>query len=628
MAKVALLIGVSEYEPSLTPLPAAVMNVQAIAKVLQHPERGGFARADVKQLVNPDPQKMQEAIKRLFGDRQKDDLVILYFSGYGIKDDSGKLYLATRLTRKNSKGQLVKETAVPASLVRKIVSDSRSKRQVVILDCWFSGTFVENLSAKNNDSVDIYTQLGGKGRVVFTSTTATQNPFKQQEAKLSTYTYYFVEGIRTGVADRDNNGVVSMYELHEYVKRKVQQGTPAMQLEIYGVQEDLKLPLAQAPISDPKLKYRKAVERLVTDDEISTVTRRTLEALRDSLGLTTEDAIAIEAEVLKPYQEYKQKLQQYEQTFVKAVQSRYPLRQETRKELRRLQQVLGLRDEDVIPIKAQIIPSIPRKNFQMFIGLGIAAVITAIAVYPYIQKFLGETIQQNAQNTTPGKISTFTDWCLQKAAIPPDAKHTINMLLKQASTQNCQQANSILSSRQSLSLSKSKIVDISPLSFFKNLTLLDLSNNQIENLTPLSSLTNLKLLNLNQNNIADVSKLNSLRNIQALYLWGNQINDITSLANLTSLKQLNLGANQIVDIKPLSSLTNIETLNLYNNQIEDVTPLRSLTNLDQLFLNQNKIQDVKSLSSLKNLKQLNLSSNSIDNKTCPIPDPNEIICIF
>jgi uncharacterized caspase-like protein len=93
MAKVALLIGVSEYQPGLNPLPASVKDVQAIAKVLQHPEMGGFASSDIQTLENPEPQKMQEAIEALFSDRRKDDLAVLYFSGHGIKDESGKLYL-------------------------------------------------------------------------------------------------------------------------------------------------------------------------------------------------------------------------------------------------------------------------------------------------------------------------------------------------------------------------------------------------------------------------------------------------------------------------------------------------------------------------------------------------------
>ncbi|WP_375495684.1 caspase domain-containing protein, partial [uncultured Nostoc sp.] len=203
MAKVALLIGVSEYEPGLNPLPASVKDMQAIAKVLQHPEMGGFAEADIQQLENPDPQKMQEAIETLFSDRRKDDLAIVYFSGHGIKDESGKLYLATRLTRKNSQGQLIKSTAVPASFIHNIMSESPSKRLVIILDCCFSGAFAEGWSAKDDGSVDIRSQLGGEGRVALTSSTSTQYSFQQEGANLSTYTHYLVEGIETGAADLD-----------------------------------------------------------------------------------------------------------------------------------------------------------------------------------------------------------------------------------------------------------------------------------------------------------------------------------------------------------------------------------------------------------------------------------------
>lgn len=70
MAKFALLIGVSEYEhPELTPLPGAAKDVEAMQRVLQHPEMGGFAEANVQKLINPDPQRIQEAIEALFSDR-------------------------------------------------------------------------------------------------------------------------------------------------------------------------------------------------------------------------------------------------------------------------------------------------------------------------------------------------------------------------------------------------------------------------------------------------------------------------------------------------------------------------------------------------------------------------------
>ena len=38
MAKIALLIGVSEYEEGLAPLPSAVKDIKELQRVLQHPD--------------------------------------------------------------------------------------------------------------------------------------------------------------------------------------------------------------------------------------------------------------------------------------------------------------------------------------------------------------------------------------------------------------------------------------------------------------------------------------------------------------------------------------------------------------------------------------------------------------
>ncbi|WP_257237213.1 hypothetical protein [Nostoc sp. 'Peltigera malacea cyanobiont' DB3992] len=82
-----------------------------------------------------------------------------------MKDESGNLYLATCLTRKNPQGQIIKSTSVPASFIHNIMNDSRCKRQVIILDCCFSGAFAQGWSAKDDGSVDIQTQLGGEGEL-------------------------------------------------------------------------------------------------------------------------------------------------------------------------------------------------------------------------------------------------------------------------------------------------------------------------------------------------------------------------------------------------------------------------------------------------------------------------------
>jgi uncharacterized caspase-like protein len=406
MTKIALLIGVSDYGSGFTPLPRAQRDVQAMRQILQHPEIGSFT--EVRTLVNPDRQVIEEAIEALFSGRQRDNLVLLYFSGHAIKDSSGKLYLATNITRKNEQKQLVKSSVVPASFVHEATSDCRSQQQVMILDCCFSeastagifteanrfmpdavqkdvstaeryehisvGTATEKIAFpkeiappqevvcpqnigwldKDGSSIDIHHQLGGEGRVILTSSTSTPSSFEHQASGLSVYTHYLVEGMETGVADRDNDGAISIEELHEYASRKARIATPVMQPRIYRVENYHQIILAKVPANDPKRRYRKEVEHCANRGEISVVNRSILGVLRDSLGLLPEEAAAIEAEVLEPYREYQRKLQRYVRGFVETIHHEPSVSDDTRNGLQSFQQILGLTDADVAPVEAQV----------------------------------------------------------------------------------------------------------------------------------------------------------------------------------------------------------------------------------------------------------------------------------
>ncbi|NET49678.1 MAG: hypothetical protein F6K09_13350 [Merismopedia sp. SIO2A8] len=355
MAKVALLVGVSEYSEGLASLPGAIKDIEAMKKTLENPDISGFD--EIKILENPNPMVMQEAIETLFSQRGKNDLALLFFSGHGIKDDRGRLYFATPKTRKTERGDLVKATAVPAAFVQDVMSNSRCKRQLVILDCCFSGAFAQGMTAKSDATVDIEAQLGGEGRAVLTSSTATQYSFESEEQELSVYTCYIVEGLQTGAADTDGDGHISIDELHEYASRKVQEASPTMKPKIFAVEEGFKIHLAKSAIADPSVRYRKAVERVTSQGNISDIGRYTLNELRENLRspqFTDQQANTIENEVLKPYRDYQRKLQRYEQVFANTLQREPSLSPTTREELDHFKHVLQLLSSDIEAIEAKV----------------------------------------------------------------------------------------------------------------------------------------------------------------------------------------------------------------------------------------------------------------------------------
>ena len=365
MKKIALLVGVSEYEPGLNPLPGAIKDIEAMQRVLQHASMGGFDQ--VKSLSNPSVVTMQEEIETLFSDCSPEDVVLLFFSGHGIADDRGKLCFATRETRKNVRGDLLQATAVPAAFIQERMSQSNCKRQVVILDCCFSGAFANGMTAKDEKGtgeaiIDVQAQLGGEGRVVMTSSTATQPSFfDQQTSELSVYTRYLVEGIETGAADLDGDGQILAVELHDYAQKKVQASLPTMKPRMYPVGEGFRIILASAPACDAKVLYRREAEYLARQGaisgkgEFSYAARSLLNILRETLSMPAKEAEIIELEVLKPYREYRKKLQRYREIVQNLVQGRAEIDQSARSCLIRLQDVLSLKKDDADQIEAEML---------------------------------------------------------------------------------------------------------------------------------------------------------------------------------------------------------------------------------------------------------------------------------
>ena len=355
MARVALLIGTERYGDGFKSLPAAPKDVTAWADVLRNPEMGGFE--EVQTLIDPAHSDMAQKIEAWFRSHTKEDLALLFISGHGIKDNDRKLYFAASDSR-IEKDVLMRSTAVGAEFVRDRIRESRSKRQIIILDCCFSGAFGD-LLAKDDGSVNLETILGAEGRVVLTSSNSTQSSFEQRDGNLSIYTRYLIEGIRTGAADLDDDGAITVDELHEFASRKVQEESPAMNPQIIVLkQEGYRIRIANVAMGDPTVKYRKEVEAIVLENEgeiDELMDRPYLDELRQSLAIELLTAIEIEFEVLEPIRQRNAKIAKYREVFSQAIERRYPLNERDQQKLKRLQKVLGLRDEDIFEIESPIV---------------------------------------------------------------------------------------------------------------------------------------------------------------------------------------------------------------------------------------------------------------------------------
>jgi branched-chain amino acid transport system substrate-binding protein len=218
--RVALLIGCSDYQDrKFHPLPAPIQDLNALKPVLADPTIGDFT---VSTLLNEPSGTVSVRIERFFSNHKPDDHLLLYFSCHGILDPRGRLYFVAADTKK----ELLDATGISARWVKEQMDHSRSQRIVLLLDCCYSGAFAKGLRRGSAGTEEIIEQLGGRGRVVITASD------KLEHAYDSEFTNAVVVGLKTGAADLDGDGQVSVHELYQYVYDQVRRGassqTPTM----------------------------------------------------------------------------------------------------------------------------------------------------------------------------------------------------------------------------------------------------------------------------------------------------------------------------------------------------------------------------------------------------------------
>src|ERR1041385_5612128 len=95
--KFALIIGNTEYtDAGLAQLTAPGKDAEALARVLRDKQICAFDVVDI--LMNQPEYIVREAINDFFSQKKPDDLLVLYFSGHGVRDEVGILYLAVKNT--------------------------------------------------------------------------------------------------------------------------------------------------------------------------------------------------------------------------------------------------------------------------------------------------------------------------------------------------------------------------------------------------------------------------------------------------------------------------------------------------------------------------------------------------
>ncbi|MEV0680177.1 caspase family protein [Actinosynnema sp. NPDC050436] len=227
--RTALLIATDTYaDPAFSALASPEHDAVELDRVLSDPSIGEFT---TEVLVNRPVELLRTRLESVFTNAGWDDFLLLYLSGHGVKDRTGRLFFPVRDTRAG----LLGSSALDARFVRDLVNHSRARQVVVLLDCCYGGAFPSGMLPRAAGNVDVVDQLdggaGGSGCVVMTAATHIQYAFepggrRDGDPEPSVFTKAVVDGLRTGDAALDGDGEITARELYGYVYERVRRESP------------------------------------------------------------------------------------------------------------------------------------------------------------------------------------------------------------------------------------------------------------------------------------------------------------------------------------------------------------------------------------------------------------------
>jgi hypothetical protein len=251
--RLALVIATTTYDdPSLRQLRAPATDAVELTAVLADPRIGGF---EVTSVIDRPANEVRIAIEEFLAGRAPDDLVVLYFSCHGVTNARRRLHFAATDTFKSR----LASTGIDSVWVQDRLEDCRARRQLLILDCCFSGAFARGAKGAEALGLNQLTEPG-RGRAVLTASDATEysfetptsgQPRQDSPAPGSIFTAALLSGLRDGSADRDGDGFVTVDEAYAYAYQQVRASGAAQTPQRWLSGGEGQLLLARNPVGRP-----------------------------------------------------------------------------------------------------------------------------------------------------------------------------------------------------------------------------------------------------------------------------------------------------------------------------------------------------------------------------------------
>lgn len=219
--RVGILIGSATYAGQLPDLRGPRNDVQLLASILRDPTIGHFDH--IHEMIDKPSHELRLHLERTVRSLGPEDTLLVHFSGHGRLDSLGQLCLATRDTSDDA----ILATTIQCTFLRDVFRECRAERKMVWLDCCYSGAAGDAFRSSVNDQIQL---MRGAGTFILAASTATETVSERESEEdglvLGDFSRVIINGLRTGAADVNHRGYITLMDLFHYLEQNLSRQKP------------------------------------------------------------------------------------------------------------------------------------------------------------------------------------------------------------------------------------------------------------------------------------------------------------------------------------------------------------------------------------------------------------------
>jgi uncharacterized caspase-like protein len=230
----AMVVGVAAYEhmPILNYTDDDAYKMYAF---LRSPEGGGVPDEQIQVLIDEGATRKNilRNMNLLFQQADSNDVILFYFSGHGLQNSFLPI---------DFEGQLNK---VKHSEIKEIFKNSKAKYKICIADACHAGGITKAKDITYTETSHYYDAFKNAhgGTVFMLSSKAEEISIENTGLRQGIFTHFLIKGLK-GDADENNNHVVTIGEVYDYVNVNVKFYTGNYQHPVIFGDYDAKMPIS------------------------------------------------------------------------------------------------------------------------------------------------------------------------------------------------------------------------------------------------------------------------------------------------------------------------------------------------------------------------------------------------